>query len=76
MSDIQIGIGCTTHDVVGSIQVDLRELSVDFILQVMRSSVPIVVRRGVLDVQVDFRVRACDEGGTRGVEDVAEDCAR
>ena len=66
----------TTHVAVGSVQVDLRERSVDFSLQVMISPVPIVVIRGVLDVQVNGRVRARDEGGTRGVEDVAEDCAR
>ena len=67
---------CTTQVAVGSVQVDLRERSVDFSLQVMISPVPIVVIRGVLDVQVNGRVRARDEGGTRGVEDVAEDCAR
>ena len=67
---------CTTQVAVGCVQVDLRELSIDFSLQVMVSTRPIVVVRGVLDVQVDGRVRARDEGGTRGVEDVAEDCAR
>ena len=67
---------CTTPVVVGAIQVDLRKLSVDFSLQVMISTRPIVVVRGVLDVQVDGRVRARDVVGTRGVEDVAEHCAR
>ena len=42
----------------------------------MISTIPIVVIRGVHDVQVDGRVRARDERGTRGVEDVSEDCAR
>ena len=67
---------CTTLVDVGSVQVDLRELSVDFSLQVMISTVRIVVIRDVLDVQVDGRVRARERGGTRGVEDVSEDCAR
>ena len=70
------GCVCTTQVAVGAIQVDLRELSIDLILVVMVSAVKIVVIRGVLDVQVNGRVRARDEGGTRGVEDVAEDCAR
>ena len=69
---------CTRAQVVvGSVQVDLRELSVDSSLHVMTSTVPIVVIRGVLNVQVDLRVRSIrDAGGTRGVEDVSEGCAR
>ena len=42
----------------------------------MSSAIPVVVIRDVLDVQVDGRVRAREKRGTRGVEDVAEDCAR
>ena len=56
VTDIGIGIGCTTLVVVGSVQVDLRELSIDLILVVMVSAVKIVVIRRVLDVQVDGRV--------------------
>ena len=68
---------CTTQVVVGSVQVDLPEVPIDSIYFVMASAVTkIVVIRGVLDVHVDGRVRARDEEGTLGFEDVSEDCAR
>ena len=82
VNDFIIAACCTTLVVVGSIQVDLRELSEDFSLQVMISTVRIVVIRDVLDVQVDLRgisiwspVRE-DRRVTLGGEDVSEDCAR